>query len=341
METEDPLREIVLVYNLDEQTPRGEPEDLIAIQYTAQTTQHLFKALCALGYDTNILAVRDSLEDFKWALSQFSPDHSFVFNNCDGFSGENVGSAQVIRVIEAMGFGHTGATAEVVELCIDKGQAKQRLLQFGIPTPAFQVIENPREVPALTYPLIVKPLTEDGSLGIDLGAVVTNPVELRRRLEYVIERYCQPAIVEEFIIGREFAVALWGNQPVEALPIAEEDYTWVQDPLQRLLTFEAKWDENSPFFHNIQVRCPAPLAEAEAQRIRQAAVAAYRAIGLRDFGRVDIRYRDGIPYIIDINEIPDLSPESGYPRTAQIAGYGYNAMVEKLLDYALRREGWR
>ncbi len=341
MEAEDPLIQIAIVYNLDEQTIRGEPEDLIAIQYTANTTQYLFDAFCALGYATSKIAVRTSLEDFKWELSQFSPKNTFIFNNCDGFSGENIGSVLVTRIIEEMGFKHTGATADVVELCIDKAQTKKRLMAFGVPTPLFQVIEDPGEELHLQLPVILKPLTEDGSIGIDLRSVAATPADFRARLAYIIERYCQPAMVEEYISGREFAVAMWGNLQVETLPIAEEDYSWVQDPLQRFLTYEAKWDEKSPYFQNINVCCPASLAEIEAERVCQTAVAAYRAIGLRDFGRVDIRYRDGIPFIIDVNEIPDLSPESGYPRTAQIAGYTYNAMVEKLLDFALRREGWR
>lgn len=341
MEAEEPLRQIALVYNLDEQTIRGEPEDLIAIQYTANTTQYLYDALCALGYPTRKVAVRDSLAAFERELRQLSPENTLVFNNCDGFWGENIGSVRVAQVIEELVFRHTGATAAVVERCIDKSLAKQRLAEFGVPTPPFQVFDHTSEDLQLQLPVIVKPLTEDGSMGIDLQSVADSLTDFRSRVAYVIDRYCQPAIVEEYIIGREFAVAMWGNETVETLPISEEDYSPIADPLRCFLTYEAKWVETSPYFQNIHVRCPATLDDASAACVRQTAIAAYRAIGLRDFGRVDIRYRDGVPYIIDINEIPDLSPESGFPRTAGIAGYSYPAMVEKIVDIALRREGWR
>jgi D-alanine-D-alanine ligase len=192
----------------------------------------------------------------------------------------------------------------------------------------------------LNFPLIVKPATEDASMGIDLTSVVRSVNELYTRVEHVIRCYEQPAMVEEFIPGRELAVAVWGNDSLEVLPIAEEDYSKIPDPLQWLLTYESKWDPASPYYHNIVARCPALLLEAEEQCVHQTVIDTYQAMGLRDFGRVDIRFFDQIPFVIDINELPDPSPESGFWRSAKIGGYSYPEMIEKILTFALKREGW-
>ena len=333
--------QVAFVYNLESAIVKGECQDLIALQCTASTTQHLYEALSSLGYSTIKIAVQDSLEELKQNLDSFSNQDTFIFNNCDGFSGDNLGSVLVTHVIEDLDFKHTGSTAEVIAQCIDKSLAKERLIRYGIPTPCYQVFKQPEGEVQCNFPLIVKPLTEDASLGIDFDSVTTNDKDLFARVDYVISKYHEPAMVEEFIQGRELAVAMWGNETVEALPIAEDDYSWISDPLKCLLTYEAKWIPESPYYQNTLVRCPADLSLEEEQCVVQTAIGAYKAMGLRDFGRVDIRYYNQIPYVIDINEIPDLSPDAGYPRTAMVAGYSYAEMVERLLDFALRREGWR
>ncbi len=332
---------IVILFNVEGQTSRGEPQDLIALQYTARVSEHLYHALCSLGYETSKLSVRDSLVDLKHDLSRFSPENTFIFNNCDGFGGENIGAIRIVELVEDLGYKHTGSTAETIGICTDKGRAKERLIHNGVPTPPFQIFHQPSGDILLDFPVIVKPLTEDASLGIDLNSVASNRENLFNRVRYIIDTYNQPAMVEEFIQGRELAISMWGNENVEALPIYEDDYSLIVDPLQCLLTYEAKWVTNSPYYQNIAVRCPTILPDLSAECVRQTAIDAYHAVGLRDFGRVDIRFYNQIPYVIDINEIPDLSPESGFPITVAAAGYSYAEMVEKIIDFALRREGWR
>jgi D-alanine-D-alanine ligase len=333
--------QIALVYNLENTIKKGNPKELIALQDTAITTQNLYNALILLDYRTVLVAAQDSLERFEWELSRYSPEDTFVFFNCDGFSGENLGSVRVAEVIERLNFKHTGAPSGAIALCTDKVRAKEHLIEAGVPTPAFQVFDRPGGDFQLNFPVIVKPATEDASLGIDLQSVVTNPINLFERVSYVIENYEQPALVEEFILGRELAISMWGNGTVEVLPPYEEDYSQITDPLQCLLTYEAKWLPESPYYHSITTRCPANLSIQEEQAVRETAVQAFKAIGLRDFGRVDVRLLDGIPYVIDINDLPDLSPDAGFPRNAQSAGYTYPEMVERIVNYALRREGWR
>jgi D-alanine-D-alanine ligase len=146
--------------------------------------------------------------------------------------------------------------------------------------------------------------------------------------------------VEEFIGGRELSVSAWGNDTIEVLPIGEHDYSLIENPLNRLLTYEAKWLEDSFFYQNIPTKVPADLSPAEKQLVIETTIRAIRVIGLRDYCRVDYRYDNGIPYIIDINEIPDLTPGAGFPNAVLAAGYSYPDMVEHILRLALEREKW-
>jgi D-alanine-D-alanine ligase len=336
---EDPL--IVILYNEELAIPCGEAKDLIALQDTASVAMHLNQALASRGYRTIPIAVRDSLDELKESLKPFSPETAFVFNFCDGFRGNNKAATKVIRLIEKLGFKHTGSSADTSSLCIDKGRAKERLMVAGIPTPAFQVYTQPTGAYWHKLPAIVKPDVDDASIGIDLDSVVTTYEELMNRVAYVLERYHQPALVEEFIPGRELSVSMLGNKHIEVLPITEHDYSNVTNPLNRILTYEAKWVPDSFYFNNIPARCPADLDAEDKRRVTEVALRTFRTIGLRDFGRVDIRYHNQIPYIIDINEIPDLAPTSGFPNSAKQAGYTYAATIEHILRLAMQREKWQ
>jgi len=331
---------VAILFNEDAQITRGDPQDLLAVQDTATTTQHLFEALTALGYKVSKMAVRGTLQEVEAILAAFPPEETFIFNNCDGFNGNNLGAVDVIRLIERMGFKHTGATADFIRLCIDKPHSTERLIQSGVPTPRYQVFEHAEGEFRLEFPVIIKPSVEDASMGIDLDSVVSSREPLFNKIAYILKEYEQPAMVEEFVPGRELAVAIWGNEVLEILPIAEEDFSWVKNPLERLLTYESKWKTDSPYYKNIPARVPAELDQKDLQIVKKAAEASYRAMGLRDLGRVDIRFNNQVPYVIDVNELPDLSPDAGFWNSARVTGITYPHMVERILTYALKREGW-
>ena len=332
--------QIAILYNDDSHIACGSAEDLLAVQYTVTVTEKLYDALTSLGYPVTKIAVRGNLEDLEDVLASFPPKNTFIFNNCDGFNGNNHDAVKVIRLIERMGFKHTGAAADSIEMCIDKPRSKERLKQSGVPTPRFQVFERAEGEFTLEFPVIVKPSVEDASMGIDLDSVVCDRENLFRKIAYIIDTYQQPAMVEEFISGRELAVAMWGNEVVEVLPIAEEDFSWVTNPLERLLTYESKWKTDSPYYQNIPARVPAVLNRKEHLAVKKAAQGSFRAMGLRDFGRVDIRFYNGVPFVIDVNELPDLSPDSGFWNSTRATGMSYPQMVQRILTLGMKREGW-
>ncbi len=333
--------QIALVYNIENNVRTGELHDLVALQSTVDSARSLSQALRSLNYPTIEIAVQDSLDTLRQELNPYSPEDTFIFNYCDAFTGRSTGAATITHLFEELGFKHTGSSSEVIELCTNKAHAKEQLIQHNIPTPAFQVFDRPEGEIKVNFPIIVKPNTEAGSLGINLNSVVTDPTDLFNQIRYILSNYDQTVLVEEFIPGREFAIAMWGNDTVEALPVSEEDYLQISDPLKWLLTYEAKWLPESPYYQNINIRCPAFLTLEEEAHIINTSLATYRVLNIQDFGRVDIRYHNHIPYVIDINELPDLSLDSGFPRSAAIGGYSYTETVERILDIALRREGWR
>jgi D-alanine-D-alanine ligase len=339
MDTEDSL--IALVFNQEEEILKGESQDLIALQYTTKTAAFIYEALCRLGYQTVMVPVKNDLEVFARDLSQYSPRNTFVFNICDGFAGDNFSASRIPRLLNELGYKHTGAKAQAIRLCTDKARAKQRLVKQGVPTPAYQIFSRPTGDVSLQFPAIVKPVHEDASMGITEKSVVTNQTDMFERVDYVVSEYSQPALVEEYISGREFSVSMWGNGIMEVMPISEHDFSAVDDPLKSLLTYESKWVEDSFTYNEFRVICPAELSTLDEQNVKQAAIHAFHAMGLRDFGRVDIRYRDNVPYVIDINEIPDLSPDAGFARSAGTAGYDYDQMVDHILTLAMHREGWK
>lgn len=334
--------QIAILYNSETGTVRGEPQDLIALQETENTAKVILDTLTSLGYQTGCVSVKASLGELSASLSRYSNQNTFIFNICDGFGGKNFGSVQVVELVESLGFKHTGAAAQVIAQCTDKAQAKEGLIRCNVPTPAYEIFDRPEGETSLTFPIIVKPQTEDASLGIDLTSVVCNQAELLSRVRYVIEQYEQPALVEEFVSGRELSVSLLGNEnDIETLPISEDDYGNIENPLQHVLTYEAKWIADSFHYQNIFVHCPAHLEPAAESYIYQTAIDAFHAMGLRDLGRIDMRYDNRVAYVIDINEIPDLAGDSGFCREARLAGYDYAKMIERILDAALKREGWR
>jgi D-alanine-D-alanine ligase len=337
--TEEPL--IVILYSQDESMDHGAPQEMIAFEETALVADHLRAAIEKLGHRVEMVPANGTIASLRRKLDKYPRETTFIFNNCDGFGGKNINASRVPALLGRMRFKFSGSTGEATALCTNKKRCKKKLIECSVPTPRFQVFSKAKGEFKFSFPAIVKPIVEDASMGIDLESVVTDSDQMFKRIAYVIAQYQQPALVEEYILGRELSIALWGNDTIEALPIVEEDYSQIENPLEQFLTFDSKWNPDSYYYKNIIWRCPAPLADEDKARVIDAAVGAYRAMGLRDLGRVDIRYRGGVPYVIDINELPDLDSDAGFANSARIGGISYEQVVERILTLALEREGLR
>ena len=178
-------------------------------------------------------------------------------------------------------------------------------------------------------------MAEEGSCGITLASVVSDRATLGQRIDSCIRTYRQPALVEEFIAGRELNVALWGNGFPEVLPIAEIAFEFTDDPLEQIVTFSGKWHKESAEAIGTPGVCPAALSAEEQDRVEAAAVLAYQKLGVRGYARVDMRLREGVPYILEVNIHPDLAEDAGFFRSARTAGHSYPSMLLHILRLAL------
>jgi D-alanine-D-alanine ligase len=188
-----------------------------------------------------------------------------------------------------------------------------------------------------TFPAIVKPANQHSSFGVSRRSLVENSAELRRQVQWVLEEFGGPAVVEEFVDGREIHVALIGNRDVTILPAMEIDYSLFGDIHDRIYTNEAKFDKQQLPYYLTKFLCPAPLNAATQQRVQAVALAAYRLGGCRDYGRVDLRLRHGEPVVLDVNPNADLTFESDHAIGSKMLGWTYGQMAARIIECALER----
>jgi len=330
---------VVVVYNDSDTLVKGEARDMLAERGVLICAKAVAEALETAGHQVALMPICRSLEE---ELAPYPPREWVVFNLVEGLEGRLFEEARCAWALEAMGYRFTGSSGDALALSTHKARAKSHLECAGVATPAWRLAQpedevdvgQPRDNGSLQFPLLVKPVAEDGSLGIDPQAVVYTAEALRDRVAYVTEKYGQLALVEQFIAGREFNVALWGD-PVQVLPLAEIDYGAYKHPWQRIVSFDAKWQEESFDFHHTPVRCPARAEGGLEGRITAVARDAWEVIGCRGYARVDVRVDgEGIPYVLEVNCNPDLSPNAGFFNSVRAAGYDYTAMTERILQMA-------
>jgi D-alanine-D-alanine ligase len=233
-----------------------------------------------------------------------------------------------------------------LNLCLDKSRAKEILAYNGLPTARFRVVSDPQlSFNSLHFPLLVKPLFEGSSIGIRNDSVVNTKEDLRARISWVTERFHQPALVEEFLAGREFTVAILGNgEQVRVLPIVEICFDSLPAGMNPLYSYEAKWiwDQSA---HPLQIfDCPARLSGKLQAEIERICVQAYRIMRCRDWCRIDVRLdSSNRPHILELNPLPGILPRpednSCFPKAARAAGITYDQLINTVLDIACRRYG--
>ncbi len=273
----------------------------------------------------------EATADLPRVLADAAPD--VVFNIAEGFRGRGR-EAQVPALCELLGIPYTGSDATTLALSLDKGLTKQILRAAGIDTASFQVMTTGRErLRGLRYPVIVKPNAEGTSKGITAASVVTDDVSLRAAARRLVERYEQPALVEEYISGREFTVGLLGERRPRVLPLME--VVFLGERRHPVYGFE----EKQSFTPQVRFDCPARLTPAEQERIEEAARDTFTALDCRDVARVDLRMApDGTVYVIEINPLPGLTPEwSDMCAIAKVAGMDHRALIGEILAGALKR----
>jgi D-alanine-D-alanine ligase len=290
------------------------------------------------GFQVEVFTVRHSVQHELGGQTGYPRDRWLVFNWCEQYIDRPWSDAEIAGELEQLGYVFTGADVTGMRLSLDKALVRQRLEAAGVPVPIGRVYTDDDIDDWSVFPAIVKPANQHSSFGVSRRSLVENPEELRRQVQWVLAEFGGPAVVEEFVDGREIHVALIGNRDVQALPAMEIDYALFGDIHDRIYTNEAKFDKQQLPYYLTKFLCPAPLNTATQQRVEAAALAAYRLGGCRDYGRVDLRLRHGEPVVLDVNPNADLSFESDHAIGSKMLGWTYGQLAARIIECA--RERW-
>lgn len=309
----------------------GDPQDANAEFDHPDTVGVIAQALKDLGHEVVLIGNASKLIE---SLDRLKVD--LVFNIAEGYFGRNR-EAQVPVLLEMSGIPYAGSDGLTQALTLDKVMAKKILLAEGIPTPRFfQMASAQDPVPSdLAFPLIVKPRCEGSSKGLSEKSLVHEADALRAQAAVLIRTYHQPALVEEFISGREFTVAVVGNEPPEALPVVQIKIEGQTELGSLFYTF-------SRIAAGVEYLCPARIDPGLTERLKELALRTYQAVDCLDFGRVDFRVDEkGNPFVLEINPLPSLSTEDVFMAVARALGIGYPEMIGRIVEAAAQRLGIR
>lgn len=304
-------------------------------QHADEMWQLLLDGLDEQGYTYRAFKFFDDLS----VLDSFDPREWLVWNWGEEWAGVPWSEAAVTEELERRGFAYTGTGPDALRLSQNRMRVKERLRDAGLPTLPAQVFTDPaRAGEWSTFPAIVKGANQHASIGIDRESVVDTHDALARRIVHLRRCYDDDALVEPFLDTREFQVAVLGNTRPEALPPSEIVYAPFSDMRDRLHTREWKIERESRGYREIRMPCPAPLDRPDwRERAEAIALEAYRAVGLRDYGRFDLRMLGDEPQILDVNANPELDPESVVLAGAKAKGMTYGQMVSRIIECAAER----
>jgi D-alanine-D-alanine ligase len=295
-------------------------------------------ALRQRGHTVSVFGVHGDLKKLIAGLTRRRPDR--VFNLMEMFGKNVFGDVGVVGVLDLLGFPYTGGGPGEVYIQQDKGLAKKLLAFADIRYPDFAVFSKDADLETgghLHMPLFIKPLRTDASLGIDSKALAHTPQELMKRVLMIHEQFNDSALCEEYIEGREFYVGVLGNQNPTAFPPVEMDFSGLPDGAPRILDAKAKWEEKSKEYKGTKAVL-AKLPDELRAKLQKVALDAYRALRVRDYGRIDLRLTEpGEVYVIEVNASCYLEQGSEFASAAAAADLDFPKLINRITDLALER----
>lgn len=345
MDTDKKLKVVVLYENWSEdgtvEAPPPEPEKKRRTKTKRKKKkrekhdhEEIFEALQKLGHEPSY-EILDGSDKTLTALAKCEGD--LFFNIVESYAGDDQKEMHVAAYLDLLGRPYTGAGPQALYLAGDKALAKKIFEFHGVKTPYFATcyrgtLEHCDDV---SFPLIVKPIAEDGSIGIDKDSVVSSVKELMQRIQYVQDEFDSAALIEEYIEGREIYGAIIGNEEAEALPLVELDLSKLPEGMPRVAGTEVKWEKDSEAYKVTKSAPVEDLNDETTELLSKTALAAFRALKLRDYARIDMRLtRKGEVYVIEANPNPWLSSTSEFFMAAKKSGRSYTEMIGEIVDLA-------
>jgi D-alanine-D-alanine ligase len=261
-------------------------------------------------------------------------DADLFFNLTESYAGDDTKEMHVAAYLDLLGRVYTGAGPQGLYLAQDKSLAKKLFKFHAVKSPYFATCYRGRldHAEDINFPLIVKPTSEDGSIGIDQHSVVSSVKHLMERIHYIQDEFDSPALIEEYIEGREIYAAVLGNERPEALPLIELDLSKLPEGMPRVAGTEVKWEKDTEAYKVTKSAPAEDLDEETTERLQKIALDAYHTLQLRDYGRIDMRLTDkGEIFVIEANPNPWLSSNSEFFMAAKRSGRSYTEMVEEIV----------
>src|SRR5438128_3000972 len=331
---------IAVLYDVwgEEEAAEADAADTGRKKKEKEDREEIFEALGKLGHEASY-QVLDGRPQSLYGLGKCGAD--LIFNLTESYAGDDTKEMNVAAYMDLLGIPYTGAGPHAHFLAQDKATAKKMFAFHSIRTPYFATayrgnIDHAHDV---KFPRIVKPQSEDGSIGIDAEAVVTGVKELMERVEYVQNEFDSPALIEEYIEGREiYAAILRGYERTEVLPLVERDLSKLPEGTPKIASRDVKFETGSRAYKVTKSRIAEDLDEPTVQKLSDTALAAYRAVKLRDYGRIDMRLTpEGEVYVIEANPNPWLSSKHEFAMAAKKSGRNYTQLIGEIVELAAHR----
>jgi D-alanine-D-alanine ligase len=335
---------VAILYDTwEEEEPEPEPEKAPARKGRRRKKkekpdrEEIFEALTKLGYDPTYQVLDGRVQSLA-AVGRANGD--LIFNLTESYAGDDTKDMNIAAYLDLLDRPYTGAGPHALYLAQDKALAKKIFAFHGIRTPYFATsyrgkLDHSHDI---SFPLIVKPTSEDGSIGIDASSVVGSVKELMEKIHYIHEEFDAPALIEEYIEGREIYAAILGNENPEALPMVELDLSKLPEGTPRIAGKDVKWDKETEAYKVTKSAPVENVDEETIKRLSDTAIAAYQALKLRDYGRIDMRLTEkGDVYVIEANPNPWLSSGAEFVMAARKAGRSYTQLVGEIVDLARAR----
>ncbi len=321
----------------DEEPASGDKSPVVRTLDKKEVEEEVAETLTKLGHEP-ILYELDGTQKSLLGLAKAECD--LVFNLSESFAEDDTADYKIAAFLELLGRKYTGSGTHGLMLAQDKAVAKKIFAFHGIHTPTFAKSFRGRLDFShdLEFPVIVKPAREDGSIGIEFSAVVNSIRELMERMDWLHANFDSPVLIEEYIEGREMYVGVLGNEKPEALPIVELDLSKLPEGTPRIAAAEVKWGKGTAAYRDTKSAIATDLPDETVQTLHQTAVAAYQALELRDYGRVDMRLQaDGKVHVIEVNPNPWLASKAELAMAARKSGRTYTQLIAEIVELAVAR----
>ncbi len=310
-----------------------------------EAVEAIADVLRGLGHDVGLLPLTPPYSSAFHSLEALEPSHP-VFNLFEGFPGDPESEVQVRLLLDRLGFAVTGCPAMAMHIGLHKAMAKRVLRGAGIPVPSGILVRRAEDIkaPPFPFPIFIKPAADDASHGIGAANVIRDQKSFVERGRELLGNHSLGLLAEPFLEGREFNCSVVeGRGSLKALPPSIVDYSMMPAGHPPVLTFEAKWAPDSEVYLKSPTVCPAPVEPALTKKIQDLALASAEAIGIRGYGRVDMREdAGGNLMVLEVNPNPDISPDAGMAKQARAAGWDFPRLMQEIVAAAGRQEGpWR